>query len=255
MLDENPNWQTTSPIPSHRAGFLSTSVAAAPEALAGHDHLAPPELRIVPDVRLSPPAGIAYDPIEAEAAQPMQLLSWMKTPAILIDRTGSIIDANRQAVDLLRHDPLLRSRKLMAKDRCSNERLQEFVRSAFDSGDSQAQRLRTIIVRHDRRPLLVALVWRQPCLDPAALDLAILALIDTDDRPDPDQTILRTAFDLTASEARLAAHIASGGSLEDGAAKFGIARGTVAKQLKSIFGKTDTHRQGELVSLLARFAF
>ena len=64
--------------------------------------------------------------------------------------------------------------------------------------------------------------------------------------------ILRTIFKLTNAEARLAAHLASGESIEAAAAKLAISPLTVRTQLKAIFTKTNTHRQSELVALLSR---
>ena len=113
--------------------------------------------------------------------------------------------------------------------------------------------MHTVVVRRQRRPLLVSLIGRQSYPESKTGSFIILLLVNTDFRPGPDQTVLRAAFGLTASEARLAEYIATGGSLEDAAAKLGITRGTAAKKLKFIFEKTDTHRQAELVSLLTRF--
>jgi DNA-binding CsgD family transcriptional regulator len=62
----------------------------------------------------------------------------------------------------------------------------------------------------------------------------------------------RGRFDYRRREARLASPIASGISPERAAEDLGIARETARNQLKSIFAKADTHRQGELVALLSR---
>ena len=60
-------------------------------------------------------------------------------------------------------------------------------------------------------------------------------------------------FDLTASEALLALHIANGGSTADYAATRGITRNTVRNQLQAVFDKTGARRQTELVRLLADY--
>jgi DNA-binding CsgD family transcriptional regulator len=60
---------------------------------------------------------------------------------------------------------------------------------------------------------------------------------------------------LRPAEAKLAALIASGISLEAAAERLGVARDTARNQLKAVFTKTDTHRQAELVALLARVAW
>jgi DNA-binding CsgD family transcriptional regulator len=74
---------------------------------------------------------------------------------------------------------------------------------------------------------------------------------------DPDQpsaplpaSHLRAMFGLTDAEARLADRLAAGDELRGAAAKLGITYGTARARLAEIFQKTETHRQGELVSLL-----
>lgn len=61
---------------------------------------------------------------------------------------------------------------------------------------------------------------------------------------------LQSLFGLTAAEAILAHAVASGRSLDDHARERGIAISTVRTQLRALFAKTETHRQGELVARL-----
>ena len=58
-------------------------------------------------------------------------------------------------------------------------------------------------------------------------------------------------YGLTPAEQRLASQLVSGVSLAEAAAKMGIGYETARAQLKSIFVKTGTHRQAELVALIA----
>jgi len=71
-------------------------------------------------------------------------------------------------------------------------------------------------------------------------------------RIEADQDILAQALDLTPAEARLAALLARGLSIEAAAAELRVAQQTTRNQLKSIFAKTGVHRQSELVSLIAQ---
>lgn len=57
-------------------------------------------------------------------------------------------------------------------------------------------------------------------------------------------------YGFTQAEAKLAAGLAGGATLEALADKFGISKQTARVQLKSVFHKTDTHRQGELIARL-----
>jgi DNA-binding CsgD family transcriptional regulator len=63
--------------------------------------------------------------------------------------------------------------------------------------------------------------------------------------------LLRQAFGLTEREAMLAAHLAEGGDLRSFATRHSLSINTVRPYLRSVFDKTGTHRQAELVRLLA----
>lgn len=65
-----------------------------------------------------------------------------------------------------------------------------------------------------------------------------------------DINSLRLHFDLTATEARLAALLAQGQSPTQAAAVLGVSLCTVRSHLKAILAKTGTHRQAALVGLL-----
>ncbi|MEJ3866062.1 hypothetical protein WGU94_10275, partial [Campylobacter jejuni] len=67
-----------------------------------------------------------------------------------------------------------------------------------------------------------------------------------------DQALLAATFELTPAQARLAARLARGDSVETAAQEAGVALATARNQLKTIFQKTGTHRQAELVALLHR---
>jgi DNA-binding CsgD family transcriptional regulator len=68
----------------------------------------------------------------------------------------------------------------------------------------------------------------------------------------PTQLFLRKTYGLTAAEAHLALRLLVGQSLRNVARVLGITYETARNRLKSIFRKTGTHRQGELVALLTR---
>ena len=62
--------------------------------------------------------------------------------------------------------------------------------------------------------------------------------------------LLRSHFGLTRAEARLALHLVAGETLRCAAVKLSISYETARSQLKSIFKKTRTHRQAELVIVI-----
>jgi DNA-binding CsgD family transcriptional regulator len=63
---------------------------------------------------------------------------------------------------------------------------------------------------------------------------------------------LRDRFDLTPAEARLVVHLVTGNSLKSSAKALGVSYETVRRQVKSVFRKTGTHRQSELVLTVLR---
>jgi DNA-binding CsgD family transcriptional regulator len=109
-----------------------------------------------------------------------------------------------------------------------------------------------IIVRRQEKLPVIIRVW--PCYGRATAgteDLSIvLTLKALGPRPGPPASILAKTFRLTPSEAKLACIIARGAAPDIAARELKISRETARNQLKSVFAKTDTHRQSELVALL-----
>ncbi|WP_156964728.1 helix-turn-helix transcriptional regulator [Methylocapsa aurea] len=108
-----------------------------------------------------------------------------------------------------------------------------------------------IVPRQDKLPVLLrawpidgAARWPSPDVR------AVLTMNALGPRPGPPAAILAKAFGLTPAEAKLACIIARGAGPEIAAMELKISRETARNQLKSIFAKTDTHRQSELVALL-----
>src|SRR5262249_43558600 len=82
----------------------------------------------------------------------------------------------------------------------------------------------------------------------------IILLVDPDNHREPAEAILQRAFDLTPAETRLALGLIRGHDLQAIAQLNGVRVGTLRIQLKSIFTKTQTSRQAELVTLLSKFS-
>jgi DNA-binding CsgD family transcriptional regulator len=70
--------------------------------------------------------------------------------------------------------------------------------------------------------------------------------------PAPDR--IAAILGLTSAEGRLVAQLTEGRELADAAERLGISVHTARSQLKSVFVKTDTHRQAELVALTGKIA-
>lgn len=80
-----------------------------------------------------------------------------------------------------------------------------------------------------------------------------IAFVRILDQPPPSQmSRLQQAWGLTRAEGRLAELLVRGLSLDDVAGQTGVSKNTVRSQVRSMYEKTGTHRQGELVALLFR---
>lgn len=84
----------------------------------------------------------------------------------------------------------------------------------------------------------------------------VLMIIDDPDASPLDalDAMLRVVYRMTSAEIRLATHLMQGVGLTKTANKLGISRHTAKAQLRSIFTKTDTRTQSELVALILRSA-
>jgi DNA-binding CsgD family transcriptional regulator len=82
----------------------------------------------------------------------------------------------------------------------------------------------------------------------------VLILVDLGTRLQPSAKTLRSMFGLTSAESNLALGLARGSSPDELARQAGVRKTTVKSQLASVFNKTQTNRQGQLVALLARIS-
>jgi DNA-binding CsgD family transcriptional regulator len=78
----------------------------------------------------------------------------------------------------------------------------------------------------------------------------MVTVLDAAHRRLPSHTFLREAFGFTPAEAALALDLADGLAAADCATLRGVSVHTVRSQLRSLFGKTGTSRQAELVTLI-----
>ncbi|WP_244028296.1 helix-turn-helix transcriptional regulator [Methylobacterium sp. E-016] len=109
-----------------------------------------------------------------------------------------------------------------------------------------------LVERAELRPLIMHAV---PLANPDEHGPhTVLILIDLDATPQPNQVTLERIFGLTPAEARLAGLLASGVTTAEVAQLQGVRVATVRSQLAAIFSKTRTHRQAELVTLVARLS-
>ena len=181
-------------------------------------------------------------------------LQLIKEPALVLDRQGFVIDMNQDAAQVFDNEIRVANRRLVFRDQramSSLNRLLDQLRTTPDTGALPVAHI--VVQRLTKRPLLIRVLpvdgaARTPFLGARAL----LVCSDLSRKSGQQPSVLSEAFGLSPAEAKLASLVAAGISPEQAAEALGIARETARNQLKSVFAKTATHRQGELVALLSR---
>lgn len=204
--------------------------------------------------RLSASAALARALGSATAAGALQAFEISGKAVVLINRLGEAYRLNKSAEQLLRGDVRVEKRRLVSNDlgatTALNRALHELMWQHIGGGLSQPIPL----PRRGKRPILAYPIKLANLAANALADCqALVILIDLDKQPHTSETALRTAFNMTAAEARLAGRLAAGESLEFATEQIGISKETGRNQLKGIFLKAGVKRQSELVAVLSSF--
>ena len=101
-------------------------------------------------------------------------------------------------------------------------------------------------------PSVLAVVVAQPKAAPGTGDApdAMVIMHCPEPRLGPAAAVLGAAFGLTDGEIRVLGALVAGGALTAVARRLRVGHETVRSHLKSIFAKTGTHRQGDLLALV-----
>jgi DNA-binding CsgD family transcriptional regulator len=203
---------------------------------------------------LTTAATIAQKLSLARAAGGLDAFEMIDIAALLIDRFGQVMRANGVADAKLGDGLQVVNRRLTASDPDSANALARLIgQVAQDPVGGTILPPPVAVSLQDRRPLVVyALPLRGMIRDLFGPARAIVVVRDLGERPLPAAFHLTRVFGLTGAEAKLAARLAAGESLNAVVDDLGIARETARNQLKAIFQKTGVRRQAELVALLMR---
>jgi DNA-binding CsgD family transcriptional regulator len=209
----------------------------------------------VPTVLQLSPAHAAMSPIRMDierAWMTVSVLQMLKLPAAVLTANGRAVASNT-AFDACAPQICVGScRRIQFAALSAQARYDDARASA--RADLLSQGDRSFAVPGDgTSPPMVAHLRALPDIERNLSPSAALLLFFTSVVPQraPDERLLVALFDLTAAEARVASRLVEGQSVTAIARAFGVATSTVRSQLKSIFGKTGTRRQAEIVSLLA----
>lgn len=181
-------------------------------------------------------------------------LDVLAMPTLLFNEFGRLAHRNRSA------DALLASRQtlwvehghLVTRDAGTTRSLDLELSKALGASQGQTSALNGVVSlpRRGRMPLVLMLAPMR-LKDAARLrGAALLFVFDPEATPSITADMVRQLFGLSRREAELAAALCSGRTLDELATERGTSINTVRSQLKSVFNKTGTSRQADLVSLL-----
>jgi DNA-binding CsgD family transcriptional regulator len=173
---------------------------------------------------------------------------------ILLDRRFRVLFCNAKAESLMGDGIDVAGGLLTASRKHDRPRLHALLASALEGADAVDTAGPVALARAgDRKPLVVTAmpIRREAVLPGLPVACLVVHVIDPEDRPLTAERLLQPMFGLTRGEARLAVLLAGGRSLSAAADQAGITLSTARTVLKAIFLKTETHRQAELVALLA----
>lgn len=181
-------------------------------------------------------------------------LDVLAMPAMLCDERGRMVHCNRSGRAMLDagcgiwlDGGLLRARSEPVARRLALE-LQSAVRASHGTGSALPGVV--LLPRPDRSPLMLMVTPLQVDAGSGMPGAALVVIYDPACAPNVAAGVLRQLFNLSAAEAALAAALCSGLSVDEAAGERGTTVSTARSQLKSIFNKTGTRRQVDLVSLL-----
>jgi DNA-binding CsgD family transcriptional regulator len=193
----------------------------------------------------------AVSGVRGTGLSPTTALNAMGLPAIALDQRGFVTDVNAAADIVFDHNIKIKDRRLFVRDPDSRTLLKEAIDRLETPTLNSLMSEPIIVPRMDKLPVIVR-IWpfEGPVHPPGQEVRALLTLNALGPRPGAPAAILAKTFRLTPSEAKLACIIARGAPPVIAARELMISRETARNQLKSVFAKTDTHRQSELVALL-----
>ncbi len=178
------------------------------------------------------------------------------TGIVLMDTEGRLQWSNRFADNIIQRSPhiLVSGATLRCADRTDQKKLAQLIDLIHCHGLTAENNIVTIGALSDN-PLQIlatpASAARYPdCISTHQPGTIALYLNEHESTIDLSRLDIAVLFGLTPAESRLATALYGGASLNEYAEQQGISSGTARIQLKSIFSKTNTNRQADLIKLL-----
>lgn len=219
--------------------------------------------RLLPHLRRACRISLQNFVYSTQALVGHMLVNKLRQPVLLMGMNGEVMHANEAAQELLRSTQLVavEDGRLRLPARPLQEllrecaRLEEEVKSGAAAPAGEAGQFRSLLVADEHRRESVYAFYTvlspQGAMGTFGLrPVAMLLFYHPRSAPAIDGSLLYAVFGLTPAESRIATLLAEGLSLKQIAQAQGTQHDTVRKQLRSIYQKTATNRQPELIRLL-----
>ncbi|QDQ28632.1 hypothetical protein FNU76_21005 [Chitinimonas arctica] len=207
--------------------------------------------RLSPHIELACRLSTEFSRLRMQAAVARQALDRLAAPLWVVDGEGRVLFANHAAEIGGLPGICVRQGRLVADAPNIHARLASLLQQA---SARQAQGGALALERTDGGRLTV-LVAPLPADSPLAADsqrpLVLLMAHDPSVSEAQPLDVLAALYGLSPAECRLAALLLEGCTPSEAAERLQVQVSTVRTQLKSMFWKTGTHRQGELMKLLS----
>ena len=195
--------------------------------------------------------------LDMQRNEAAEVLDRLPLGVILVDAGGRVINQNRSAGEITkRADGLGVDGGGICRAEGTREgaRLADLIAKAASSesgpGGERGRAMR-IPRRSEKRPLSILVApLTGSGVRHGRRGAAVLYVRDPEVPQTTSATLLADAYGLTASEAKILQSLIQGKRLEDMARDFNVSINTLRTHLKSIFRKTETKRQSELLSLV-----
>lgn len=248
---EKPFWQvgTTIPLPTGDVAI----VTAERRAQTG-----PHEASILPGLDALRPHLVRACHLSARFTCERSRLTSMTLnqiglPAAVLSASGRVLAMNARLQEREEVLPPGQHGGQLFKSLINSKLLQDAIGNVV--GGRHATQTMPVRSYSDHRPQIAHIMRleRHPG-DVFGASAVLLIVVHVGARAVPNDGLLNMLFDLTPAEARLLQALAGGLRLQSYAESVGVQTSTVRTQLTSIFNKTGTKRQAELLSIVASLA-
>ena len=196
----------------------------------------------------------------SELAIARKVLDSQSIAVLTLDRSLKLRSANARAEDILRLEDGLRLRQGQVEPTHA-ENVIDFRQAIFRATSPLVGIVSSdisILLRrpNDRPPFQLSIMATRGRHGLSGFDQAVSAVLSfraPSETRGPNMNLFASHFRLTPSELRLAMALRDGAPLPTVAKELGIGYETARSQLKSIFSKTETQRQAELVRQMSQW--